>query len=195
MIITCREAQNEALQIGDAEGFTIQQCAIAQALAINTCGCPGEPTPAPVAPPATASPTAGPETVFCVLCLNGMQATENGFIAGSQCFDVQKMGVDRELTAQECGGAQLLADTISDPCGCRAGTSPVPTIPPTPFPTAVPTARPTSDPTVRPTPSPTPEPSTRPTFNPTPGTCLIVYFVICIEKRWICLLLFRWITQ
>ena len=172
MVITCRQGQNAGLQVGSMEGFTTEQCAIAQALAVDTCGCPGEPTPAPVAQPATAAPSPGPETVFCVLCLNGMQATVNGFIAGQQCFEVQQQGIDRELTAPECGGAQLLADAISDPCGCRAGTSPVPTIPPSPRPTPVPTPRPTSEPTVAPTARPTPSPTRRPTPRPTSGTFL-----------------------
>eukprot|EP00529_Nitzschia_sp_RCC80_P007303 CAMPEP_0113473290 /NCGR_PEP_ID=MMETSP0014_2-20120614/17969_1 /TAXON_ID=2857 /ORGANISM="Nitzschia sp." /LENGTH=1292 /DNA_ID=CAMNT_0000366055 /DNA_START=1236 /DNA_END=5114 /DNA_ORIENTATION=+ /assembly_acc=CAM_ASM_000159 len=167
MVITCRQGQNAGLQVGSMEGFTNEQCATAQALAVDTCGCPGEPTPAPVAQPTTAAPSPGPETVFCVLCLNGMQATVNGFIAGQQCFEVQQQGIDSELTAPECGGAQLLADAISDPCGCRAGTSPVPTIPPSPRPTPVPTPRPTSDPTVAPTPQPTPLPTRRPTPRPT----------------------------
>jgi hypothetical protein len=117
MIITCQEGVFAGLKVGDRLGLTTEQCAIAQALAIDTCGCPGEPTLAPATPPSdiTPQPTEAPETVFCRLCLSDNDATKNGFIAGMQCFDVQAMGEDRQLTQSQCVAAQLLADAISNP--------------------------------------------------------------------------------
>jgi hypothetical protein len=59
------------------------------------------------------------EKVFCFLCLSGKEATINGFIGNDQCLAVQAAGLRKELTQKQCAAAQLLADAISNPCGCR----------------------------------------------------------------------------
>mmetsp|Transcript_4704 Transcript_4704/g.11988 ORF Transcript_4704/g.11988 Transcript_4704/m.11988 type:complete len:351 (-) Transcript_4704:179-1231(-) len=194
-VITCQEAQYEGLQFGDRVGYTVDQCAVAQALAAaddNRCGCPSDgsgttPTPAPVNTGGTTSPATAPttppdddSTVFCVLCLSGNEASKNGFIAGLQCKEVEIAGKNKELTQSECVGAQLLADTISDPCGCRTATSPpvggpiptptapipAPAVPPTP--TIIPPFGPGPGPTVPTTTSSpvVPSPLPQPTFFP-----------------------------
>lgn len=116
-IITCQEGVFWGLQVGDRAGFTTDQCAVSQALAVNTCGCPGEPTPSPVSSPVppSPSPTEALDALFCRLCLSDNDPSVNGFIAGMQCFDVAAMGEDSLFTQSECVAAQLLADTISDP--------------------------------------------------------------------------------
>mmetsp|Transcript_4703 Transcript_4703/g.11985 ORF Transcript_4703/g.11985 Transcript_4703/m.11985 type:complete len:349 (-) Transcript_4703:191-1237(-) len=188
-VITCQEAQYEGLQFGDRVGYTVDQCAVAQALAAaddNRCGCPADgsgttPTPAPANTGGTTSPATAPttppdddSTVFCVLCLSGNEASKNGFIAGLQCKEVEIAGKNKELTQSECVGAQLLADTISDPCGCRTATSP-PVGGPIPTPTA-PIPAPVVPPTPTIVPGPTvptttlspvvPSPLPQPTFFP-----------------------------
>ena len=176
-VITCQEAQYEGLQFGDRVGYTVDQCATAQALAAaddNRCGCPTTtdssggtaPTSAPATTGGTTSPVTTPKdddsTVFCVLCLSGNEVSKNGFIAGLQCKEVEVAGKNKELTQSECVGAQLLADTISDPCGCRAaGSSPQPPAPTTP-------SAPVPAPTVVP-PTPTVVPTIIPPFGPGPG--------------------------
>lgn len=116
MPITCGEAQFIGGPLG--LGFTLEQCAIAQALAVNTCGCPNEPTPAPATVPATPAPTPAPVTVFCLLCPDGNPSTGTGSIGGNQCQDVDMMGRSRMLTEAQCLAAQIRAAQSDDPCGC-----------------------------------------------------------------------------
>mmetsp|Transcript_26831 Transcript_26831/g.63993 ORF Transcript_26831/g.63993 Transcript_26831/m.63993 type:complete len:666 (+) Transcript_26831:376-2373(+) len=127
--VTCGFAQFIGSPLGP--GLTLEQCAIAQAAAAQgTCGCPGEPTPAPVkkAIPTTHAPSEAPDTVFCLICPEGTMSMGTGAIGGLQCQDVDQMGREGRLTEDECLAAQLRAAGSDDPCGCN---------PPTPSPVAV----------------------------------------------------------
>jgi hypothetical protein len=106
--------------VGITPGLTLQQCAIAQAAAVGTCGCPNEPTDAPVMSPVTHAPTAAPETVFCLVCPMGQMTMGTGSLGGMQCQDVDMMGRNSELTESECLAAQIRAAQEDDPCGCQA---------------------------------------------------------------------------
>lgn len=116
--VTCGQAQ----AIGLARGYTLQQCATAQALARNTCGCPNEPTPSPVSAPSTPAPTAAPPTVFCLICPNGNRVTGLGVLGSLQCQDVDKMGRERKLTSEQCLAAQTRTAQEDDPCDCLPPT-------------------------------------------------------------------------
>mmetsp|Transcript_8555 Transcript_8555/g.21376 ORF Transcript_8555/g.21376 Transcript_8555/m.21376 type:complete len:344 (-) Transcript_8555:3038-4069(-) len=116
-------------------GFTLEQCAIAQAAAIGVCGCPNEPTPAPIkthaggtpttpvnapvlAPSVAAAAAAADPLVFCLICPMGQMSMGTNAIGGMQCQDVDMMGTNRELTESECLAAQIRAAQPDDPCGC-----------------------------------------------------------------------------
>mmetsp|Transcript_8553 Transcript_8553/g.21358 ORF Transcript_8553/g.21358 Transcript_8553/m.21358 type:complete len:327 (-) Transcript_8553:3032-4012(-) len=113
-------------------GFTLEQCAIAQAAAIGVCGCPNEPTPAPIKTHAGGTPTtpvnapvlapsvaaAADPLVFCLICPMGQMSMGTNAIGGKQCQDVDMMGTNRELTESECLAAQIRAAQPDDPCGC-----------------------------------------------------------------------------
>lgn len=119
--ISCGQAQFIGGPLGP--GFTVEQCAIAQSLAVGTCGCPNEPTESPALAPVTPAPSPPPETVFCLICPNGNAATGTGSIGGLQCQDVDMMGRAEELTEDECIGAQIAAAASLDPCGCNPPSS------------------------------------------------------------------------
>lgn len=136
--VTCGEAQAVGGIFGP--GYTLQECAIAQSLAVNTCGCPGEPIPAPDTTPA---PSLAPETVFCTVCFNGNPTMGAGSIGGELCQDLDKQARESFFTEQECLIIQTAAAAAEDdPCEC---------IDPTPSPTQVPTPAPTAQPTAAPT--------------------------------------------
>ena len=126
--VTCGQAQLNAFQFGSTLGVTEEQCSFLQVAARGVCGCPNDPfsSPSPTEAPANAivpteAPTPEP-TVFCVLCLSGYTDPLPGnmnFIANVDCRAAQVMGERSELTQRECAGAQLLADSTSDPCMCR----------------------------------------------------------------------------
>lgn len=167
--VSCGVA-NEA---GLTRMLTLEQCALAQSLAVGTCGCTGEvvPTAAPVltgmptpVPTPTPAPVAQP---FCNLCGGGGRATFNGIIGAQQCFDVEQMGMNFELDPLECIVAQIAAFSPSDPCRCSGLPTVAPVLPPTEAPTPVPSNAPTPVPTSEPTPVPTPRPSSSPTPLPT----------------------------
>lgn len=149
MIITCQEAQNQATKAFGQPGFTEGQCLDFQSLAIGTCGCPFEPTEAPVVAPVTAAPSDSPPTVpVCTVCQNGNPAT-GGNLVDMSCEAVDALGRAGELTLAECVTAQLLAGTLGDPCNCKPTPAPF-----TPLPTPAPTASPTPEPTPMPTETP-----------------------------------------
>ena len=111
---TCGQAQSLGLPGGF--GYTVEQCATLQALAIGTCGCPFEPTPAPDATP---SPSAAPETVFCTVCFNGQPASGSGSIGGTLCQDLDTQGRADAFTSEECLIIQTAAATAEDDnCEC-----------------------------------------------------------------------------
>jgi hypothetical protein len=111
---TCGQAQS--LGVPGGIGYTVEQCAILQALAIGTCGCPFEPTPAPNATP---QPTAAPVTVFCTVCFNGMPASGSGSIGGALCQELDAMGRNDEFTSEECLIIQTAAAVAEDDnCEC-----------------------------------------------------------------------------
>jgi hypothetical protein len=144
VIFTCQQAQNQATQSFGQPGFTEAQCLDFQALAVGTCGCPFEPTEAPVAAPVTPAPSENPG-VACTVCQNGNPVMGNGEIAGVPCLLVDLRARSMELTLEQCAAAQLLAGTAQDPCMCNP--TPVPTTAPTATPTALPTSQPTAQPT------------------------------------------------
>mmetsp|Transcript_37795 Transcript_37795/g.91943 ORF Transcript_37795/g.91943 Transcript_37795/m.91943 type:complete len:507 (+) Transcript_37795:314-1834(+) len=148
MNITCQEAQDMAIQRGGRPGLTEGQCLDFQALAVGTCGCPFEPTDAPVAvapPPSSASPSVTPDTVEnCPVCQNGNPITNaTGTILDKTCTEWNVLGTDGRLTLEECVSVQLQASTELDPCGCAPSTTPLSTSQPTVAPTQVPTVPPT----------------------------------------------------
>lgn len=111
---TCGQAQS--LGIPGGLGFTVEQCAILQSLAIGTCGCPFEPTPAPDATPA---PSVAPETVFCTVCFNGSPASGSGSIGGALCQELDSQGRADSFTAEECLIIQTAAAVAEDDnCEC-----------------------------------------------------------------------------
>lgn len=142
--ITCQDAQNNATQSFGSLGFTDEQCLDFQALAVGTCGCPFEPTEAPVMAPITPAPSTNPG-VPCTVCQNGNPVMGTGQIAGVPCATVDLRARNELLTLEQCAAAQLLAATPTDPCLCN------PTPVPTNTPSAAPTARPTPEPTAAPT--------------------------------------------
>eukprot|EP00529_Nitzschia_sp_RCC80_P009946 CAMPEP_0113482372 /NCGR_PEP_ID=MMETSP0014_2-20120614/22884_1 /TAXON_ID=2857 /ORGANISM="Nitzschia sp." /LENGTH=761 /DNA_ID=CAMNT_0000375885 /DNA_START=1021 /DNA_END=3312 /DNA_ORIENTATION=+ /assembly_acc=CAM_ASM_000159 len=174
--ITCGEAQFVGGPLGT--GFTLEQCGIAQALAINTCGCPFESNPGPASSPVTA-PSAGPPTVggpsapsisgtvFCSVCFDGMPTFSTNTIGGAQCAELDRRGRNFEFTQEECRDIQSTASIATgDPCACN------PTPQPTPRPTVdgrtdIPVSPTPPGPTPEPTPVPTPAPSPAPTPVPT----------------------------
>ena len=132
--ITCGFAQflGSTLNVNNGPVYTLTQCAIAQSLAVGTCGCPNEPTIAPSTTAAggvtTASPqpTDGPPGVFCLICPNGNMATGTGLLGSMLCQDVDTMARDSLLTDEECLAAQTRAAQDDDPCGCSGGPAPAP---------------------------------------------------------------------
>ena len=122
--ISCGFAQFLGSTLNDQNGpvYTLDQCAIAQSLAVGVCGCPNEPTSAPVTLPAvTPQPTDAPPGVFCLVCPNGNMATGTGLLGSMQCQDVDNMARESQLTDEECLAAQTRAAQDDDPCGCGSG--------------------------------------------------------------------------
>lgn len=119
--ISCQFAQILGSVLNpDGPVYTLEQCAIAQSLAVGTCGCPGEVT-APPAPSSATVPTAAPltdEGIFCLICPDGNMATGLGILGSMQCQDVDAMGRNKMLTSEECLAAQTRAAQDDDPCGC-----------------------------------------------------------------------------
>ena len=166
--VTCFDAQ----AAGRLQMLTLDQCADAQALAVGTCGCTGEvvpttapvviesgmPTPAPT-PATTPSPVTQP---FCNVCGPFGRATKNSVIGSSQCFDVERMGMNGELDDLECIIAQIQVTSSENPCRCTGFPASIPSNSPTLFPTPRPTQSPTFSPTPRPSSSPTPAPTPSP---------------------------------
>jgi len=148
MTITCQQAQDTAIQKGGQPGLTEAQCLDFQALAVGTCGCPFEPTNAPVVDPSPA-PSTKPDTIpDCPVCQNGEPiGNSTGMILDKTCTEWNVLGTNGLLTLEECVSVQLLAQTPLDPCGCDHPS----TLQPTPAPTTVVVA-PTAVPTVPPTP-------------------------------------------
>mmetsp|Transcript_39363 Transcript_39363/g.95211 ORF Transcript_39363/g.95211 Transcript_39363/m.95211 type:complete len:780 (+) Transcript_39363:297-2636(+) len=139
--VSCQQAQDLGNPLFGI-GYTVEQCATAQAAAVERCGCPGEPTPAPVAAPVTSAPTSF-EGVYCLLCPLGNEATGTGSVGSEQCQDIDMMGRNRQLSVDECLAVQTRAAQDDDPCGCATPTS-APTQAPTPSPTQAPTHAPTA---------------------------------------------------
>jgi hypothetical protein len=97
--VTCGQAQ----VFGATSGYTLEQCAIAQALAVGTCGCEGEPTVAPATSPTFPAPAPPPETVFCTVCFNGRPSNSNaGSIGGTLCSALDAQGRDNQFTSEQC---------------------------------------------------------------------------------------------
>ena len=112
--LTCGVASD----IGLTVGYTLEQCATAQVLARNgRCGCPNEPTNAPVPAPVTPAPTAF-EGVYCLICPNGNRATGTNFLGTLQCQDADKMGREKKFDESQCLAAQTRAAQDDDVCGC-----------------------------------------------------------------------------
>jgi len=127
--LTCEQAQI----VGFSFGYTAEECNLLQFTASGTCGCPSDPatptgapgstptTSAPV-PPATPSPVASPETVFCPVCQNGIPATGAGSIGGMTCVELDAMGrmvPDGTFTLFQCLAIQTAAIIApGDPCMC-----------------------------------------------------------------------------
>jgi hypothetical protein len=120
--VTCGQAQ----LIGATEGYTVEQCAIAQALAVGTCGCPNEPTMSPAAAPVPAPPVTAPETVFCTVCFNGTPSNSNaGSIGGTLCSDLDSQGRMDQFTSEQCLVIQTAAAVAEDdPCECEPAAAP-----------------------------------------------------------------------
>jgi hypothetical protein len=127
--ITCEQAD----AAGRASLFTRSQCFSAQALAAGTCGCPFEPTAAPVpiiqgtfAPVLpTASPTL-PRVSFptCSVCLNGNRVSNlTGVIGSMTCQQVDVAATNGDLSPVVCAVYQNVALDPSDPCGCNIASS------------------------------------------------------------------------
>jgi hypothetical protein len=188
--VTCGQAQFLAGPLGP--GFTIEQCGIAQALAINTCGCPFEPSgpsspsspSAPAVAPAVGPPAMSPSagtTVFCTVCFTGEPTFSTVAIGGIQCGELDARGRNFEYTRMECLEIQSAAAVApDDPCDCDPFTDQ-----PTPDPSAAPSPAPSQSPSDRPSTSPSASPSDSPSMSPSNRNLVIDYsFQIAACEGW-----------
>ena len=130
--ITCGDAQEIGGPFGP--GYTLKQCAIAQALAIDTCGCPGDVDD----PNNLLSAVDTTKKVFCSVCFEGKATFETATIGGVQCGELDVRARKFEFTQPECLQIQTAAAaSLDDVCRCH-DPSASPTLYPSPSPSMTP---------------------------------------------------------